>query len=342
VIEAPVSRGAAVDAPLDVRYEGVATPTGTFTVVAASPLGGVESSISTLKRVLWIGLPFLVALVGAIAWFVTGRALRPVDAMRADVDAITAKTIDRRLPEPASGDELARLAHTMNSMLDRLERASVKQRQFVSDASHELRSPVAAMRAELEVGLRAGGEADWPRIAGDVLAEEARLELLIDDLLLLAAADEQGVASAQPARVDLGALIRTDAARARAVPVSVDLPESLTVHGVADRLARVFANLLDNAARFASTSVAVTAEHADEAVVVHVDDDGPGIPADDRERVFERFTRLDGSRARPAGGAGLGLALARAIVERHYGSITAGESPLGGARLTVTLPTTLP
>jgi signal transduction histidine kinase len=327
-----------LNVPLDVRYEGVAGPNGTFTVVGASPLDGVTSSISTLKRALAFALPLLVALVGALAWFVTGRALRPVDAIRAQVDAITASSLDRRIPEPATGDEVSRLAHTMNAMLDRLEGASRRQRQFVSDASHELRSPVATIRTELEVGTRAGASADWPRIAAVALAEEARLAALIDDLLMLATVDEGALRSHAAEDVDIAQLVRDEAARPRRVAIEVDGPPAATAPGVRRQLARVVANLFDNAARFASTTVLASVRVEDQEVVLTVDDDGPGVPVPDRRRIFERFTRLDAGRTRNEGGAGLGLALAKAIVERHHGAISALDAPLGGARIEVRLP----
>ena len=324
---------------IDIRYEGVATPNGIFTVVAASPLSGVEESITTLEHTLWLALPGVLAVVAAISWLVAGRALRPVDAIRAEVDEITATTIHRRVPEPATGDEVARLARTMNAMLDRLEAASRRQREFVSDASHELRSPVASMRTQLEIALASSTDARWADVATSVLEDEARLEKLIADLLALATLDEG--TPPRSVAVDMGALVHEEAARARDVAVEADVGIGATVVGNPSLLARVLANLLDNAARYARGRVLVALSVDGEAVTITVDDDGPGIAPADRDRIFERFTRLDTARTRDGrqdGGAGLGLALVRAIVERHHGVVVADASPLGGARFVVRLP----
>jgi signal transduction histidine kinase len=229
----------------------------------------------------------------------------------------------------------------MNTMLGRLETASTRQRQFVSDASHELRSPVAAIRADLEVALAEGDRADWPSVATAVLAEESRLEALLADLLILAAGDE---APPPPdgATVDLAALARAEAERSHTVPVTVAGDVTATVPGSREQLARVVTNLVDNAARHARSrvtiAVAVAASPAGDRARLTVDDDGPGVPVADRERVFERFTRLDDARARDGGGAGLGLAVVRSIAERHRGTAHIEAGPLGGAHAVVDLP----
>ncbi|HET7489426.1 MAG TPA: ATP-binding protein [Acidimicrobiales bacterium] len=324
--------------PFDVRYTKVATPAGPLTVFAGAPLDGIQRSVAALERALIAGFPSLLVVVAGLAWLATGRALQPVEAIRAEVEEISGGTLHRRVPEPDTGDEISRLAHTMNAMLDRLERSSERQRQFVSDASHELRSPVAAIRAHLEVGLAHPEAVDWPVLARKALDEEARLEGLVGDLLSLASADEQGAAMAGATEVDVAAVVRDEAARARRLPVTVAAGEPLVVSGRGERLGRVFGNLLDNATRHAATSVAVTVVPDGDSVRVTVDDDGPGIPVAERRRVFERFTRLDPSRVRAGGGAGLGLALAKAIVEQHHGTIAVDDAPAGGARLVVMLP----
>jgi signal transduction histidine kinase len=324
--------------PFDIRFQAVSTNGGLVTVVAASPLTDIEHSISTLKSTLAIGVPLLVVLVALVAWFIVGRALQPVEAITAEVEAITASTIHRRVPEPPTGDEINHLARTMNAMLDRLETASTNQRQFVSDASHELRSPIAAIRTQLEVARNDGPGADWPTVADNVLAEEARLEHLVGGLLLLAAANEQ-VDVANTVDLDLRTIARNEAARARAVPVAcVTDDEPVVVRANAVQLTTVVANLLDNAARFAASEVTITATCSGTAARLIVEDDGPGIPVTDRERVFERFTRLDQSRTRADGGSGLGLAVVKTIVERHRGRVEATDSANGGARFVVDLP----
>ena len=334
-----VAPGATNDAiPFDVQISTVETAAGqAYTVVVASPLDGVQRSINTVKGSLLTALPFVVALVAMVAWLVVGRALQPVEAMRREVEVITANTMHRRVPEPRTSDEISRLAHTMNAMLDRLETSVAQQRQFVADASHELRSPIATIRAELEVALRAGERADWPRVAAGVLEEENRLEVLVSDLLLLASVDEQMLTVDETA-IDFGALVVGEAARSRRIDVTMLPGPTVLVAGRADQLARVTGNLLDNAARFAHETVQVSLITDGDAVRLVVDDDGPGIAPGDRQRVFERFTRLEQSRARNAGGAGLGLALAKGIVERHRGRIRIDDSPLGGARVIVELP----
>jgi signal transduction histidine kinase len=332
--------------PFALSYTKVPTGGDTFTVIVGSPLDSVRRSISALEGTLALGLPFLVAMVGGLAWLVTGRALRPVEAMRAEVEAISGGTLHRRVADPATGDEVSRLAHTMNDMLDRLESASQRQRQFVSDASHELRSPVAAIRAQLEVALAQAGTAsgagvDWPTVARKALGEEARLEALVSDLLMLASTDEQRELQGA-VDVDIAALVREEVARPRAVTVELLATggTSWPVRGRPDQLGRVVANLLDNACRYAAGRVTVSLEKVANAVQIVVEDDGPGIPVEDRERVFERFTRLDPARVRTGhGGAGLGLALARAVIEHHHGTIRIGDPTAGGARLEVTLPT---
>jgi signal transduction histidine kinase len=206
--------------------------------------------------------------------------------------------MDRRVPEPGANDEVGRLARTMNSMLDRLEISARRQRQFVSDASHELRSPIAVIRTQLEVALRRPDRADWPEVAHRVLTEDERLADAVSELLELARAEELALDHA----------------------VSVDLEEIVL------------------AGRHATSKVAVTVEVADGLVRLTVDDDGPGIAPADHLRVFDRFTRLDEGRARDAGGVGLGLAMARTIVVRHGGSMRVEDAPLGGARFVVELP----
>jgi signal transduction histidine kinase len=342
-----ISQGSVSRFPFEKVTRMVDTDTGTYTIEAAAPVDEVRRSVDAVRRVLWWALPMFIAVVAAAAWAFVGRALRPVEAIRAEVEAIGGSTMHRRVPEPGSEDEVGRLARTMNAMLGRLEASARRQRQFVSDASHELRSPVATIRADLEVAQLEGPTADWPAVAASVLREEARLERLIDDLLVLAAADE-GASTRRAAPVDLAVIVAEDAARARRVPVTATVPVAgadaggtgrPVIDGDAAQLRRVVANLVDNAARHARSRVAVTlAAPPGAGVRLTVDDDGDGIAPADREQVFERFARLDEGRARDHGGAGLGLAVVRSLVERHGGTVTVGESPTGGARLEVTLP----
>jgi signal transduction histidine kinase len=354
--EVPPPDRIALSAPFGVRLvgsntdfelitkAGVETPGGdVLTVVAGVPVDEVQESVDAVRRSLLWGMPALVAAVATFAWLSVGRALRPVEAIRTEVEAITASEMHRRVPEPGSEDEIGRLARTMNAMLGRLQGAAMRQRQFVSDASHELRSPVAAIRTDVEVALREGDGADWPAVGRAVLVEEERLERLLADLLVLAADDEGGTAA--ECEVDVVALVRAEADRGRRVPVEVTVEgKPGPVAGSTDGLARVVTNLVDNAARHAREEVRVTVSRPDDGAVIRlvVDDDGPGIPEADRERVFERFTRLDDARTRDDGGAGLGLSVVRSIVTRHGGRVRAEAAPLGGARLVVELPAIAP
>ena len=314
----------------------IETANGTITLVAERSLAEVDSTVDSMTTALLFGVPALVALVAVLTWWLAGRALRPVELIRAEAAAITGTTMHRRVPEPATDDEVGRLARTMNQMLDRLEESSTRQRRFVSDASHELRSPIAAIRAQVEVAKRRGESADWPAVADSVLEEDERLEGAVTELLELARAEEG--APLELDDVDLDDVVLEEAARERRVGVDTSHVSAGRVRGRATQLARVVRNLLDNASRHAASKVAVTVETREPDVWLVVDDDGPGIPPEDRQRVFDRFTRLDEGRARDAGGVGLGLSMVQVIVERHEGSVTVDDSPLGGARLSVRLP----
>lgn len=327
-------------AGVEVNQQFVNTVRGGVQVVAASPLADVQRSVTELSQLLWVGIPILVVLVGGLAWLLVGRALKPVDSMRREVDEISHSTLHRRVAEPSSGDEVARLAHTMNAMLDRLEGAAERQRQFVSDASHELRSPLTTIRAKVEVASLHPEAIDWSEVTQTVLGEMDRLDDMVGDLLQLARLDETGGELAARTDVDLDEVVAAETSRLRALDVAVDDTgvSAARVQGDRAALGRLVRNLTDNAARHARSQVAVSVTIEDGDAVVRVDDDGPGVPAADRERVFDRFTRLDEGRTRGAGGAGLGLALVRAVAVAHGGVVRVLDSPLGGARFEARLP----
>ena len=310
---------------------------GSAVVVGAQGLDEVEASIAALRGPLWLGAAVLTFLTGLVAWVLTGRALRPVSAMAHRVAEISGGSLHERIPEPDSSDEIAELAQTMNGMLDRLESSDQRRRRFVSDASHELRSPVATIRSVTEVATRRPDQADWPDVADDVLAETQRLEDLVADLLQLARADE-GRASAGGGEVDLDDLVLAEIQRPRRVPIDGHAVGAVRVWGRADELQRMVRHLVDNATRHAASQVRVElGDHGSQARLV-VDDDGPGIAPADRALVFERFVRLDQARTRDGGGAGLGLSVAAAVASAHGGTIEVHESPSGGARFEVGLP----
>ncbi|MEV8503927.1 ATP-binding protein [Actinoplanes sp. NPDC051475] len=310
------------------------------TVLVARSTDDLIQSVHLLRTTLLVTFPPLVALLALVAWRVVGAALRPVEALRAGAEEITGGARPGMLPIPDSRDEIHRLAITLNDMLHRLDAARARQRAFVADAAHELRSPLTNMRTELEVAQRLPDTTDWPDLAGDLLTDVHRLSRLVDDLLLLARADDETTRPARPAteEVELGQLLAEVAGRYP--DVVYERPAvPLRVSGERDALGRVVANLLDNAVRHARSSVRleVVADGAYQRIAVV--DDGPGIPATDRERVFDRFTRLDDARARDAGGSGLGLAIVRELVRRHHGTVTLrGATPPPGLHAEVRLP----
>ena len=319
------------------------SPDGDDTVIVGRSLDDVRDATSAVVPLLLVGVPLLVLVIAAVTWWITGRALRPVDSIRAEVETISAGALDRRVPEPDTGDEVARLASTMNRMLGRLESSHVRQRRFVSDAAHELRSPVASIRQHSEVAIAHPEAASVGDLADVVHRENLRVEQLVDDLLLLARLDEGDRATWE--QVDLDDLLLAEAARLRAsseVRIGTTGVAPARVLGDPAGLARVIRNLADNAARHAEGLVELAVYDDDGWAVVTVDDDGAGVAVADRGRVFDRFVRLDDARSRDAGGAGLGLAIVRAVVEAHGGQVTIGEGLLKGAHLEVRLPAAQP
>lgn len=310
-----------------------------LTVVVAAATDDLDESVSTLVTSLVVALPLALLVLAVVIWWLVGRTLRPVEAMRAEVAAMDGSDLSRRVPEPGTGDEVDRLAGTMNAMLGRVEQASAEQRRFVGDASHELRSPLARMRTELEVDVAHPEGADPVATRQSVLDEVVGLQGLVEDLLLLARSDSASVVVRRD-RVDLGDLVLDEAQHVRRAGVTVDSSAVAPVAADGDRgqLVRVVRNLLENAVRHARTAVVLSLVQEGSEVVLTVDDDGPGIPPEQRTAVFERFTRLDEARTAGQGGAGLGLAIVRDVVHRHGGAVTAGASPAGGARLEVRLP----
>lgn len=328
------------DAGYRVLARPVATPDGPAVILVAASLGDVEESTATLITSLVVAVPLIVVLLALAIWWLIGRTLAPVEAIRAEVSDIGATELHRRVPQPSGNDEIARLARTMNAMLDRVEGASRRQSEFVADASHELRSPLTRMRTELEVDLVRPERSDLVATHRSLLAEAMGMQRLVEDLLHLARSDASGVPTSAAA-VDLDDIALEQAQRVRAERlVSVDTTEvsAAQVLGDAQQLARAVANLVDNAVRHATASVGISVAEHDGRAVVAVSDDGPGIPPDQRERVFERFTRIDPARTGASGGSGLGLPIARDIVERHGGTLRVDGTSANGTRLVIELP----
>ena len=315
-------------------------PVGGVVLATASPLDAVRDTLASTRQLLWLIGPALVALVAGLAWILAGRALRPVQAVTSRVAEITSHSLHERVPEPASADEIAELARTMNGMLGRLESATTSSRQLVSDASHELRTPITVMRAELDVARRMP-DPDWEGTATVLTLELDRLQGLVDDLLLLARADEQRARTGRAGGdVSLVDVVHDAASRSRRVPVDVVVgPAGVPpVAGDESAVRRAVDHVVSNAARHATGTVRITVGAVDGTVRVDVDDDGPGIPESQRAEVVRRFVRLDEGRDRDAGGAGLGLAVSSDVARAHGGHLQIADSPLGGARVTLTLP----
>jgi len=333
-------------APLEGHFRVLARPAGTYTVVVLTDLNRVEDSQRLLVRTSVIGGPIAVAILALATYVLCALSLRPVAALRHGAEDITAAGLaDQRLPVPSAQDEIHSLAITLNDMLDRIDSATTRQRTFVGDAAHELRSPLASLRVQLEVAQRLGPAADWEGLLDDVMIDVQRLDRLVGDLLALARLDEAGVTSTSE-QVDLGELVRTVVGgygHAR-VPVTVSGPASLGVPGDRDRLHRVLINLVDNAVRHANSRVEVTLEPvangSQKAARLAIIDDGRGIPAAELERVFDRFYRLEEARDSETGGTGLGLAIVRDIVRAHGGTVRLEPKPDGapGLQAVVLLP----
>lgn len=339
VVTVDNGRADADDGPYRVAVVSTSSPEGPVTVYAAQSTRSVDESISELVAVLSVGIPVVVLALALAGWLLVGRALRPVETMRRQVAAIPGTEPGRRLEQPPARDELGRLAATFNELLARIEASTGRQRQFVADAAHELRSPIAALQAQAEVFARHPQVAATPAAQAGMLADTQRLARLVDDLLALARLD----AHPHPPRqvVDLDDLVLQEVRRAggRGPTVRADQMSAGRVLGDPAALDRVVRNLLDNAVRHATATVTVRLDTTEEMVTLVVADDGPGIPSLDRDRVFERFTRLDDSRSRDAGGAGLGLAIVRDVVESHGGRVQIQDNQ-PGARFTVVLPAT--
>jgi signal transduction histidine kinase len=319
----------------------------TLVVVVGASLDAVERGRARLALILAVFSPLLGGLLSAGGWLLAGAALRPVRRMSQEADAISLAQVGRRLPQPEGEDEIAQLGGTLNAMLDRIEAAFARERMFLDDASHELRTPIAVLRAELEVALLESGDRDaLERSLRSALEEANRLAHLAEDLLVLARA----TAGRLPLRrrpVDVRGLVveavhrNADGAagRSNGLKVRVDGPAAWAVVDPA-RLEQVVANLLGNARRFARGQVGVQVRPDGDDVVIVVADDGPGFPAAVLPVAFDRFTRAEASRSHDAGaGAGLGLAIVAAIVRAHGGTISAANGPpLGGAAVIVRLP----
>jgi signal transduction histidine kinase len=322
-----------------VAASRVDSPNGTVVVYAAASLEPVDETMAELQLLLLGTVPVLIALVGITTWKLVGRTLEPVEAIRRQVAEISASALDRRVPDPGTADEIGRLARTMNDMLGRLDDAARRQRSFVADASHELRSPLAAIRTQLEVAAGHPSTVDWSALVTRWLAEQDRLERLVDDLLTLARLDGSPP-SGTTTTVDLDELVlrelRDIRARGR---VRLDLAGlgGGRVRGDPEQLRRLVRNLLDNAERHASGTVRVSLRQADGTVELAVGDDGAGIAVENRERVFRRFVRLDEARSRLGGGTGLGLAIVRDVATAHAGTVEILDAA-PGATFVVRLP----
>jgi signal transduction histidine kinase len=342
IVAASPGLAGAVPSSYRVVSRHVATDDGERIVRVGAPLDDVRETVGSLIAVLAITVPVVAGILAVLVWILVGRTLRPVERIRTEVAGIGSRELGRRVPQPTGRDEIARLAATMNEMLDRLDAANRQQQRFVADASHELRTPLARMRSELEVAQRTTAPGhDDEALLGSLLEEVDHLQRLTDDLLVLARVDA-GAPETVAGPVDLDDIVLAEARAREASGAVVDTRRvsAAQVIGHRGELRRVVVNLLDNAVRHATAAVTLTLDEHDGVVTFVVADDGPGIPVDRRADVFERFRRIDEARTADRGGTGLGLAIARDLVERLGGGISIDGDESDGARFVVTLPAT--
>ncbi|GAA3650279.1 HAMP domain-containing sensor histidine kinase [Nonomuraea antimicrobica] len=310
-------------------------------LVYAAARTAVMTSTTMDDTILAVQAALLAAAVGGITWYVTGRMLRPVEAIRSELATTTLSDLSHRIAQPSGNDEIAKLIRTLNHTLLRLERATHAQRRFVADASHELRTPLAGLRLKLEEAEMHPQDIDVGELIHEGLYDIDRLQAITTDLLLLTGLESSAAGARET--IDLADLSYTELSRrADPIPVTPSLLGGVIVEAVPGQLGRVLTNLLDNAQRYARGRVELRVSRDGTYAIMAVSDDGPGVPVADRERVFERFTRLDAARSRDHGGTGLGLAIADDIVRAHSGTITIRDSAHGGACFEVRLPLSSP
>jgi signal transduction histidine kinase len=327
------------DDPYLLAVAGVGSSGSYYRVIVATPIAAQQESIRTALTLVLVGFPLLVILVAVAMWLLVGRALRPVERIRTRVGEIRGSAVRERIPVPGSGDEIQRLAETMNDMLTRLDHAQQTQRRFVADSSHELRSPLATLAASMELAATDRTAATWRELAPVMMREVDRMNRLVEDLLLLAKVDEDSLRLTVE-DVDLDDLIGEEVRRLRAysqVRVEQHI-QPVRISGDRVRLGQAVTNLADNAARHAASVVRLSVDERAPHAVIVIEDDGPGVPPEQRHRVFERFVRLDVSRERGSGGSGLGLSIVREIVLAHDGRVRITDRSGRGCRVEVELP----
>ncbi|GAA0971776.1 HAMP domain-containing sensor histidine kinase [Acrocarpospora macrocephala] len=321
-----------------LRYSALRVdPRADSPIVLAARRTSTTLSTGFVDAIVAAQATVLVSCVAGLTWAVTGRILQPVNAIRSELAKITFSDLSHRIAEPAGDDEICRLIRTLNQTLLRLETATHQQRRFVADASHELRTPVAGLRVKLEEAQMHPRDIDVNGLVEHTLNDVLRLQAILADMLMLASLESSAERKRQ--RVDLAALTRAELkGRAHTPPIRSSLEDGVTVAGVPSQLSRMLTNLLDNAQRHARHVVDIEVHRDSDSALVTVCDDGPGIAEADRERIFERFTRLDTARSRGHGGTGLGLAIVSDVVHAHAGTILVGESVHGGSRFDVRFP----
>jgi len=322
----------------------VVTPSGPMILHVIESIDDLRDTLRLLVSALVASVPVVVLVMTALVWILVGRTLRPVELIRAEVDAVSDTNTARRVPVSEHDDEISRLARTMNGMLDRLSAANRRQQRFIADASHELRSPLTRIRTQLEVDRAHPDHADLVVSHRQVLEETIALQELVNDLLYLAGTDAM-VPGLCRRPTDIDDLLLEEVRSVRITSdINVDIRGVSAAHSNVDprQIKRAIRNLLDNATRHAATSVVVELSESGRGIELTVTDDGPGVPNTDIEMVFERFARTDEARARDAGGTGLGLAISREIAQRHGGTLVVDPGWPDGARFVLNLPSVSP